>query len=69
VREQRLGRHTAIDRPVRRGCLNDRALGGAAATPRPTDHLHPELNWCVIQHFQDVFADDMRRAATARISY
>jgi hypothetical protein len=56
-------------RPVRRGRLNDRALAGPAATPRPADDFHPNLRRRVIQHFRDVLADDMRRAATARTGF
>ena len=43
VREQRLGRHPAGDRPLRRGRLHHRLLAGPAAVAGAADHLHPQL--------------------------
>jgi hypothetical protein len=66
VREERLGRHPAIDGPVWRGRLDHRALARPAAMFRTTDHLHPQLSRHEVQHFGAVLADEMHRAATAR---
>jgi hypothetical protein len=69
MRQQRLGRHAAVNRPVRRGSLNDRALTSPAAVPWPADHLHPQLRRHVIQHLRTVLADDMHRAAATRARF
>jgi hypothetical protein len=69
VRQQRLGRHAAINRPFRSGRLDDCAFAGPAAVSRSADHLHPYLSRHVIQHFRMVLADDMHGAATARTGF
>ncbi len=65
LRDQRLGRHPAIDRPIRRRRLDDGALAGAAAIARPADHLHPVLRRDDVKHLRPVFADDVQRPAAA----
>ena len=66
MRQQRLGRHAAVDRPLRRRRLNDRFLAGPAAIARPADHPDPQLGRDVVQHLGPVFADPMQCTAAAR---
>jgi hypothetical protein len=57
VRQQRLGRQAAVDRPLRRRLLHDGTFACAAAIARATDHLNPELRGDVIKHLGLVFAN------------
>ena len=66
MRQQRLGRHAAVDWPLRRGRLHDGLLAGPAAIARPADHLNAKLGGDVVQHLGTVFADRMQRRTTAR---
>jgi hypothetical protein len=66
MRQQRLGRHAAVNRPVWRGRLHDGLFADPAAVTRTADDLHAELGGPVVQHFGAVFADRMQRCATAR---
>jgi len=63
VRQQRFRCHAAVDRPIRRGCLNDSALTGATSEARTADQLHAQLRRHVIEHLGAVFPDDVHRAA------
>ena len=65
LRYQRLGRHAAVDRTIRRWGLDDSIFAGSAAVARPADQPHPELSGDVIQHLSLVFADLVQRAAAA----
>jgi hypothetical protein len=65
MRQQRLGRHAAIDWPLRRGCLHNGGFAAPAAIARPADHLNADLRGDVIKHLGPVFADRMQRRATA----
>ena len=65
VRQQRLGCHAAVDRPLRRGGLHDGFLAGPAAITRPADHPDPQLRRDVVQHLGPVLADQVQRAAAA----
>ena len=64
VRQQRLGRHPAGDRPLRSGRLHHRLLAGPAAVAGAADHLHPQLGRDDVEHLARVLAD--RRAAPRR---
>jgi hypothetical protein len=66
LREQRLGGHPAIDRPLRRRSLDHGTLAGPAAVARPADHLHPVLRRDDVEHLRPVFADDVQHPAAAR---
>ena len=63
MRQQRLGGHAAIDRPLGRGRLHDRLLAGPTAIPRPPDYLDPELGRNVVQHLCPVLADRVQGTA------
>ena len=63
VRQQRFGRHAAIDRTLGRGGLAHRLFAAPAAVARPADDADTQLGRHVIQHFRTVFADHMHRAA------
>ena len=65
MRQQRLGRHAAVDRPLRgRAPARSARLAGATAIARPAGHPHPHLGRDVVQHLRAVFAD--QRAARRR---
>ena len=66
LRDQRLGGHPAVDRPLRCRRLDHSALAGPAAVARPADHLHPVLRRDDVEHLRAVFADDVQRPAAAR---
>ena len=60
VRQQRLGRHPAGDRPLRGGRLHHRLLAGPAAVAGAADHLHPQLGGDDVEHLARVLADDVQ---------
>ena len=64
MRQQRLGRHAAIDRALRRGRLHHGLLAHPAAVARTADDLHAELGRHMVQHLGTVLADRMQRRAT-----
>ncbi len=66
LRQQRLGRQAAVNRPLRRGRLRHAAFAAAAAIARAANHPHPKLRGDDIQHFGAVFADLMQGRAAAR---
>ena len=61
---QRLGGHPAVDRPLRRRCLQHRVLAGAARITRAADHLHAQLAGDDVELLGAVLADQVQRAAT-----
>ena len=63
MRQQRLGGHAAIDRPLARGRLHDGLFAGPAAISRPADQPDPKLRWNIVQHLCPVLADLVQRAA------
>ena len=65
VREQRLGRHPAGDRPLRGGGLHHRLLAGPAAVAGAADHPHPQLGRDDVEHLARVLADDVQGPAAA----
>ena len=65
VREQRLGRHPAGDRPLRGGRLHHRLLAGPAAVAGAADHLHPQQGGDDVEHLARVLADDVHGPAAA----
>ena len=65
VREQRLGRHPAGDRPLRCGGLHHRLLAGPAAVAGSADHLHPQLGGDDVEHLARVLADHVQGPAAA----
>jgi hypothetical protein len=65
LRQQRLGRHPAGDRPLRGGSLHDCLLTGPAAVARATDHLHPQLGGDDVEHLARVLADQVQALAAA----
>ena len=60
VRQQRLGRHPAGDRPLRGRGLHHRLLAGPAAVARAADHLHPQLGRDDVEHLARVLADHVQ---------
>ena len=65
MREQRLGRHPAGDRPLRRRRLHHRLLAGPAGVARAADHLHPQHGGDDVEHLARVLADDVQGPAAA----
>ena len=65
VREERLGRHPAGDRPLRGGGLHHRLLTAPAAVAGSADHLHPQLGGDDVEHLARVFTDDVQGPAAA----
>jgi hypothetical protein len=65
VREERLGRHPAGDRPLGGGGLHHRLLAAPAAVAGPADHLHPQLGRDEVEHLARVLADHVQAAAAA----
>jgi hypothetical protein len=60
VREERLGRHPAGDRPFGSGCLHHRLLAGTAGVAGSADHLHPQLRRDDVEHLARVLADHVQ---------
>ena len=58
-------RHAAIDRPLRRGRLNDSTLAGAASVAGPAYHLNAQLGRNQVEHLSAIVTDHMQRSATA----
>ncbi len=66
MRHHRLGRQSALDQPLRRRGLDDRALAGAARVFRPAGEDDPVLRRDDVEPLGRLLADDMHRAMTAR---
>jgi hypothetical protein len=58
-------RHAAIDRPLRRGRLNDSTLAGAASVAGPAYHLNAQLGRNQVEHLGAIVTDHMQHTATA----
>ena len=58
-------RHAAIDRPLRRGRLNDSTLAGAASVAGPAYHLNAQLGRNQVEHLGAIVTDHVQRTATA----
>ena len=65
MRNQRLGRHAAVDRPLRRGRHHHRALAGPAGVARAAGDADPQLGGHDVQLLGAQFADRVQRAAAA----
>jgi hypothetical protein len=68
VGQQRLARHPAGDRPLRRGRLHHRPLAGPAGVAGTADHLHPQLRGDDVEHLARVLADGVQGLAAAGAS-
>jgi hypothetical protein len=53
-------RHAAIDRPLRRGRLNDSTLAGAASVAGPAYHLNAQLGRNQVEHLGAIVTDHMQ---------
>jgi hypothetical protein len=65
VRQHRLGRHAAVDRPFRRRCLDHRLPAGPAAIFGAANDPDPQMRRNKVEHLGDVFTDPMQRAVAA----
>src|ERR1700733_8507336 len=65
MRQQRLGRHAAIDWPLRRWRLYHSTFARPATIAGTADHLNAYLRRDVIKHLGAVLADRMQAGAAA----
>jgi len=63
LRQERLGRHAASDRPLRCGRLHHRLFAGPTAVAETADHPHPQLGRHDIEHLARVLADHVQGSA------
>ena len=68
VRDQRLGRHAAVDGAVGRGGHDDGTLAAMAGVARPPGHPHPQLGGHHVELLGRQLADGVQRVAAARAS-
>ncbi len=66
MRDQRLGRHAAVDGAVGRGCYDHGALAAMAGVARPPGHPHPQLRGHHVELLGAQFADGVQGVAAAR---
>ena len=64
--DQRLGGHTAINRPVGRRRHDDGILAATAGIARPPGHAHPQLRRHDVKLLGPQFADRMQGVTAAR---
>ena len=69
MRQQCCGRHAAIERTWRRLGLHDRPLARPAAIARPVNAFDAQHGWHHVQHFADLFADEVQLALAARAGF
>ena len=65
MHDQRLGRHAAIDRPLRRLGHHHGILAAAAGVARPARHPHPQLRRRDVELLGAQFADAVHGATAA----
>jgi hypothetical protein len=65
MRDQRLGRHAAIDGTIGCRCHHHRALAGPAGITGPARDAHPQLRGHDVELLGAEFADRMQRATAA----
>ncbi len=63
--DQRLGRHAAINRPLRGRCYDNGALTGAAGITRAAHHPNPQLRRDDIELLSSQLADGVQHATAA----